>query len=111
MVGPDEDSGKREVRIEDVCDIAASTSRLPANFAEELYRHGESGMGYTLFEIEFTDGSRIAYGNGNAIDFITYPPGKTAADIAAVHPHAGRESPHPFRPPEYFWCLFSGSAD
>jgi len=75
-----------------------------------LYREGESGMGYTLFEIEFTDGTRVAYGNGNAIDFLTYPPGKSGRDIAAVKAHAGRDAPHPFGPPDYRWCLFSGPA-
>ena len=110
-IWPDEDSGKRELRLEEVHDLQESPSRLPARFANELYRQGESGMGYTLFEVEFADGSRIAFDNGNAIDFLAYPPGKSGRDIVAVQAHTGRNSPHPFPSPEYVWCLFSGSVD
>ena len=107
-VWPGQDTGKYQLSVDQIADLRESPCRLPARFANEIYAAGESGMGYTLFEIEFNDGSRVAYGNGNAIDFITYPPGKTGAQIVAVHPHAGRQSPHPYMPPKYYWCLFSG---
>jgi hypothetical protein len=110
-IWPSEDPGKGELNLADVKDIQESPSRLPARFAKELYKSGESGMGYTLFEVEFADGSSAAYTNGNAIDFLTYPPEKSARDVVAVRAHAGRNSPHPFPPPKYSWCFFSGTID
>lgn len=63
-------------------------------------------MGYTIFTVVFSDGFRQAYSSGNAVDFITYPPGKNPGDVIAVEPHAGREW-GPIRAPEWYWCLYS----
>jgi hypothetical protein len=104
-VWPEDDKGKHHVRIEDVVSIAESPLRLPARMANELYRAGESGMGYCLFTLVFSDGSRQAYVSGNAVDFIHLPNGKTTADISAVLPHEGRNALQK-QSPEYFWCLF-----
>lgn len=108
---PSEDPGKSELELLEIKDVQESPSRLPAQFANELYQSGESGMGYTLFEVEFADGTSAAYSNGNAIDFLTYPPGKSKQDVVAARAHAGRGAPHPFPSPEYTWCFFSGSVD
>ena len=61
--------------------LAESPRRLPAQFANKLYKSGESGMGYTIFTVIFADGSRQAYGTGNAVDFISYPEGKGQMDV------------------------------
>jgi hypothetical protein len=50
-VYPEADKGKRWVRIEDVVEVEDSPTRLPARFADEIYRQGESGMGYTIFTV------------------------------------------------------------
>lgn len=106
-VWPEEDRGKTSLSVTDVRELRESRHRLPAKFANELYAHGESGMGYTIFTVEFRDGSRRAYVNGNAIDFIDYPPGKSAQDVVRVIPHEGRTSPDLRKAPDYVWCLFS----
>jgi hypothetical protein len=101
-----EDRGESVIRIEDVLKVEDSPTRLPPQFANEIYRGGESGMGYTIFTVLFSDGQRQAYATGNAVDFITYPEGKTPIDVVAVEPHEGRHS-NPVTGPTYYWCLFS----
>ena len=105
-VYPENDRGKSWVRVQDVAEVVESPYRLPAKFATELYNSGESGMGYTIFTVVFSDGSKQAYGAGNAVDFIQYPEGKCATDVVSVLPHEGRNSQMP-RMPSYYWCLYS----
>jgi len=88
-----------------VASLSESPFRLPAPFANELYEAGESGMGYTIFTVEFRGGIERSYVGGNAIDFIVYPEGMSATDVVAVVPHKGRNS-HPRSAPDYYWCLF-----
>ncbi len=105
-VWPDQDKRKREVRIQDVEQIAESSSRLPQAFAQRLYDAGESGMGYVIFELSHSDGSRSAHLSGNAVDFVQLPNGKTPKDVVAVHPHSGRERHDRLSAHDYYWCLF-----
>lgn len=105
-VYPEDDRGKRFVRIEDVLKVEDSPTRLPAQFANEIYKHGESGMGYTIFTVVFSDGERQACGTGNAVDFIRYPDGKGPEDVVAVLPHEGRNA-QPVGAPDWYWCLYS----
>jgi hypothetical protein len=105
-VYPEEDRGKFSVSIQDVVSVTDSPSRLPAKFANQLYIAGESGMGYHIFTVVFTDGTKEAYVTGNAVDFIDYPEGKEPKNVAAVLPGVGRDhNPHPA--PKYHWCLYS----
>jgi hypothetical protein len=104
---PEDDKGKSWIRIEDVAEVKESLTRLPARFATELYQHGESGMGYTIFTIVFRDGYRQACVTGNAVDFIRYPPGLGPEDVVAVLPHVGRRDDSPVRSPHWTWCLYS----
>jgi hypothetical protein len=103
-VWPEDDPGKSCVSLEAVQSIAPSLSRLPAEVANELYRAGESGMGYTVFKLHFRDGTAEAYVTGSAVDFVSYPAGKSGKDIKRVEPHGGRHE-HPHRTPEYSWLL------
>lgn len=103
---PQQDRGKSHISIADVDALAESPRRLPARFANKLYKSGESGMGYTIFTVVFADGSRQAYGGGNAVDFIRYPEGKSPSDAVDVLPHEGRNA-EPITRPDYYWCLFS----
>jgi hypothetical protein len=110
-VYPEADRGKRWIRIEDVAEVADSTIRLPAKFAEEIYRNGESCMGYTIFTVVFADGLRQACVTGNAVDFISYPPGKSPKDVVKVLPHEGRRDGSLVKAPEWYWCLYSEAAE
>lgn len=105
-IWPEDDSGKRSVDIRRVASINESPSRLPARFADELYKAGESGMGYTIFTVRFRDGSSMAVGTGNAVDFIDYPDGQSPQTVVDVLPHIGRDDPHLRSGPEYYWCLY-----
>ena len=67
---PEDDRGKRSVSITQVRQIRDSPNLLPAALADDLYRAGESGMGYTVLTVEFKDSTRCAYLTGNAVDFI-----------------------------------------
>jgi hypothetical protein len=106
-VYPENDRGKRWIKMEDIAEVAESPIRLPAQFANEIYRNGESGMGYTIFTVVFSDGSRQAYGMGNAVDFVRYPNGKGPKDVVAVIPHEGRNDATRVDGSEYYWCLYS----
>jgi hypothetical protein len=105
-VYPQQDSGKKYISLADVEALTESPKRLPAKFADKLYKSGESGMGYTIFTVMFADGSRQAYGTGNAVDFIDYPKGKNQDDVVDVLPHEGRDA-KPLSGPKYYWCLFA----
>jgi hypothetical protein len=109
-IWPEDDRHKSWIRIEDVAEVEDSPTRLPARFADEIYRHGESGMGYTIFTVVFAGGLRQACGTGNAVDFIQYPPGKGPADVVAVIPHEGRNAPQIVSAPGWYWCLYSEDA-
>lgn len=106
-VYPGQDSHKAELLLADIESLEESPSRLPPQFADELYEAGESGMGYTLFVAVFSDGSRQAYGAGNAIDFVEYPEGKGPRDVAKVLPHQGRGDKRRKDAPEFRWCIYS----
>jgi hypothetical protein len=105
-VYPEDDRGKRFVSIDDVVNVEDSPLRLPAQFANEIYRNGESGMGYTIFTVVFSDGTNQACATGNAVDFIRYPEGKCPSDVIAVRPHEGRNA-EPVSAPHWYWCLYS----
>jgi hypothetical protein len=104
-VWPEDDHGKQHIRVEDIAAIAESALRLPVVFANELYRAGESGMGYSVFTVVFSDGAEVSYVSGNALDFVSLPNGKRMADIVRVLPHKGRDQ-HPLGGLKYHWCLF-----
>jgi hypothetical protein len=104
-VWPRDDEGKRSLDLKLIVSLRDSPSRLPAKFAQQLYSAGESGMGYTIFTVEFLDGSKQAYQSGNAIDFVRYPLGQKPETVARVHPHEGRWD-DPVSVPNYYWCLY-----
>jgi hypothetical protein len=106
-VYPESDPGKRSVSIAHVRQIRDSPNRLPAALADCLYGAGESGMGYTVFTVEFKDGTRRDYVTGNAVDFIDPPAGLSASDAVRVYPHQGRREAMR-RSIEYYWCLYDG---
>ena len=106
-VYPEDDPGKRSIPIKSVRWITDSPNRLPAHLANKLYLAGESGRGYTVFTVEFRNGTRRAYVTGNAVDFIEPPPGLRASDAVAVRPHEGRQEAES-QSIDYYWCLYDG---
>ncbi len=104
-VWPEDDSGKTSIHIEDIASLTESPFRLPVAFANELYRAGESGMGYLIFTVIFSDGSEMPIVGGGAIDFIPLPEDKRMKDIVRVVAHKGRDC-NPVPSPKYSWCLF-----
>lgn len=62
-------------------------------------------MGYCIFTVEFSGGSQQAYVTGNAVDFITPPPGLTAREAKRVYPHEGKVV-SPQHAPSCLWCLY-----
>lgn len=76
--------------------------------ASDIYRGGESGMGYCLFTVIFRDGTTQPCVTGNAVDFIYLPDGCTSADIVSVTRGAGRNDPQMKAGAQYFWCIYDG---
>lgn len=103
---PDEDSGKREIPIEEVVEIFPSEVRLPARIANKLYRAGESGMGYYIFILVVRDGRHFVRGTGGAVDFVELPEWTAPADIIDVLPHEGYGDVWPGGGSDYAWCLY-----
>jgi hypothetical protein len=104
---PSQDRHKVEILSSEVASLVESPSRLPPPFANQLYQAGESGMGYTVFTVIFSDDFRQAYLTGNAVDFVDYPEGKTSQDVVAVIPHQGRDDARCRDAPNYSWCIYS----
>ena len=102
---PTDDGGKHSVDIAQVIRLEESPHRLPADMADQLYKAGESGMGYMVFTVVFKDGTHEAYVSGNAVDFIAYPVGKSGKDVRSVIPHRGSDAPLVDHSP-YHWCLY-----
>jgi hypothetical protein len=104
-VWPEDDSGKQHIPVEDVAALSESPFRLPLALADQLYRAGESGMGYSAFTLVFRDGAQINVVSGSALDFVPVPEGRATTDIVRVIPHSGRDQA-PLSSPKYHWCLF-----
>ncbi len=105
-VWPEDDDAKWSLDVEQVVCVEPSPSALPTWCSVLLYEAGESGMGYTLYLLQFSDGSDAAYYTGNAVDFTEYPAGQSAETVAAVIPHAGRDRSDSRSAGDYLWCLY-----
>ena len=101
------DGAKRLIPMKNVAEVRDSPRRLPARFANELYQQGESGMGYTIFTVVFSDGSRQACVTSTGVDFIQYPPDKGPLDVTAVFPHEGRRDDSLVKAPASYWCIYA----
>jgi len=98
------------VSLQDVASIHQSPARLPARFANELYKTGESGMDYYVFTVQFSWWRSCEYVTPY-VDFIDYPQGKGPLDIRRVLPHVGnRKVAPPKSQLKIYWCVFASSA-
>jgi hypothetical protein len=89
-----------------VASIEESPARLPAPFASEIYRAGQSGMGYFVFTVVFSRWSNREYVTGLP-DFIDYPRGKGPLSVKSVLPHVGRRISKLVLHLPIHWCIFS----
>jgi hypothetical protein len=93
--------------------IQSSPTRLPARFANDDYKAGESGMGYTFFTVVVRGGGQLPFVAGNAVDFPAWPADINPAEVTHVQPHVGRDSFRDRSPTSseqmanYHWCLYS----
>jgi len=108
---PGVELGRHHLDIRDIATLRECSSRLPPAFANRLYEAGESGMGFSIFTLRFSDGTSAAYCSGNAVDFIDYPEGKSGRDIVDLIPHVGRGDPQLRNAPELRWCIFEWPAE
>ena len=116
-VYPEDDRGKLDVSIAQVKYLRESPYRLPAELANKMYKHGESGMGYCIFTLIMRNGDRLPFLSGNAVDFVELPFTYLYKDIIDLLPGVGREKLQDEKgnwlyPPHtsgdrYAWCLFS----
>jgi hypothetical protein len=105
-VWPEDDKGKHAIHVNEISSIAESPCRLPARYANELYKAGETGMGYQIFTVRFKTNIDQTYLAGGVLDFINYPKGLREDDILQVS--AGQSGHPPYlRIPTYYWCLYS----
>jgi hypothetical protein len=105
-VAPWNDSGKRYVPLERIRNLRDSSSRLSPTVANELYEHGEDGMGYCVFELVLADGRVLACQTGNAVDFVDLPDGVTSHQVVGVRPGRGRGREPDCRGRSYAWSLY-----
>ena len=105
-IWPEDDKGKLYLHIQEITKVEESPTRLPSKIANELYRVGETGMGYFCFTIIFSDRSKQVYMTGNAVDFVPLPEGKTLTDIVEVLPGVGSGNNY-LQGLNYYWCLYS----
>ena len=101
---PEEAYGPRYVSPDRVASIRESPLRLPARFANEIYRAGEAGMGYFDFCLVFSFWCRRDYVVG-LVDFLEYPRWYGPADVKAVILYRNKRKPR--RQPETWWCVFA----
>ncbi len=75
-----------------VTEVAPSPNRLPQELAEQLYRGGESGMGFFTFVVKFMSGREQFYSTGNFVDFLESSDGDDPESAVSVIPHERRQS-------------------
>ena len=92
--------------VEHIRDLRDSSTRLPPAIADELYEHGEDGMGYCVFELVLANGRVLACQTGNAVDFVALPDGVRSDQVVEVRPGQGRGREPDCRECRYAWSLY-----
>jgi hypothetical protein len=107
------DAAREYISVGDVVAISASPVALPVEFAEKIYKAGESGMGYFIFTLVMKNGTRLPFMTGGAVDFPNWPPGAVPGDVVDALPHegrsvfAGRGHGATESGAAYSWCLYA----
>jgi hypothetical protein len=97
--------GKQSISPSQVVSIKESPLRLPARFANEIYRAGESGMGYFDFCLVFSWWCRRDYVVGGLVDFLEYPRWRGPSDVKRVILYRNKRKVR--RTPEAWWCILA----
>jgi hypothetical protein len=104
---PFEDRHKGWIAISEIVDLEESPVRLPPHLADKIYGKGETGMGYTIFRVDYRGGKSRDVVTGSAVDFIPLAEGETSADVVGVHAEIGRIQDAELAPP-YYWSIYDG---
>jgi hypothetical protein len=104
-VSPDDVPDLPRISLDQVVSIRESPWRLPARFANEIYRAGESHYGCYIFTLVFPWGYRRAYLVGGFVDFLEFPGRYRPSEIKTVILHRGASQPSPV--PRCKWCIFN----
>jgi hypothetical protein len=95
------------IDMREVVKVEESPDRLPIDFANKMYLHGESSIGLRRFKLELKDGRELFCLTGKPVDFVDLPDGVKPADILELHPHArAPEESYDCGSREFFWCLY-----
>jgi hypothetical protein len=100
---PEDIPGFPWVSPEEIASVAESPFRLPARFANQIYRAGESRMGCYIFTLVFSAWCKRHYLVGGFVDFLLFPRGRTPLEIREVLLHRGAKRSTPV--PPYKWCI------
>lgn len=95
----------RGVSAEEVAEVRESPFRLPVQFANEIYRVGETSFGVTAFTLVFYGWYKRNYAvAGTMVDFLDYPFWLGPTDVTGVllYPQKWRLRPNPLA----HWCVF-----
>ncbi len=92
------------IELRNVASIEESPSRLPAIFANRIYRAGDH-WGSHNFTLVFSWWCRRDYLVGEFVDFLKYPLGRRPADVKDVLLY--RRNTRPSDVPKVYWCVFS----
>lgn len=103
--GPDPD--RDYILPSQVRTISASPNQLPPRYADQIYSHGESGMGFVVFRLGFRDGTHADFSSGGLAEFVMLPSGYTFEDIVGVKFPTSWEEASLRHVPSYYWCVFS----
>ena len=112
QIPPEEDASRRALALEAIEDVAESPTRLPVRVADRLYRAGESGKGYAVFTLLLSNGRRLPYHTGHAVDFPQWPDDVTPDLVEDALPHEAseefrRRTPGPQEgSAPHLWCLY-----
>jgi hypothetical protein len=101
---PAEVSGLSYVSPNEIRAIRTSRFRLPARFANEIYRVGESGPNYFGFRLEFSFWRHRDYCVVGPVDFLYYPRWMGPGDIKGLGLSV-RQRRVSLVPPSS-WCVF-----
>ncbi len=106
---PWKSNGMRWLPVENIASLRECPGRLPASFATQVRRAGESGMGYFAFSLGLRDGRKIPYVTGWTVDFLQWPEGVLPSDVVSVHLHDRGDAASAFKNLDCVWSPYLGA--
>jgi hypothetical protein len=105
LFGTEGVSERPRISPEQVVSVAESPARLPASFANQIYRAGETHYSCYIFTLVFSRWRRRKYLVVGPVDFLFFPRGRGPSDVKDVVLHSGSNRPSDV--PAYKWCVYS----